>query len=76
MRDVAKCAGHKCTLRDGCDRFVRPAVDRQEWLVPTWEADDEGVESPFWSLGKWRCVDMVTLAVQPHGGAIEEGDGA
>lgn len=75
MRDFAKCAGNGCTLRDGCDRFVRPAVDRQEWLEPTWQS--------VWDFGGFatfmRCVDMLPILpepVEPHGGAHEEGDGA
>lgn len=75
MRDNAKCAGNGCDLRDGCDRFVRPAVDRQEWLEPTWR--------PVFDFGRcvtfMRCVDMLPIVadpVEPHGGASEEGDGA
>ena len=75
MRDNAKCAGNGCTLRDGCDRFVRPAIDRQEWIEPTWQSvwDFAGIATFM------RCVDIVPILpepVDPHGGAREEGDGA
>lgn len=73
MRDNAKCAGNGCELRDGCDRFVRPAVDRQEWIEPTWQS--------VWNFAGiatfMRCIDMLPIVnepVQPHGGASEEGD--
>lgn len=71
MRDVAKCAGHKCTLRDGCDRFVRPATGMQTWVEPEWltAAIIHGQRVDV-------CRNFVPLAVQPHGGAREEGDGA
>ena len=75
MRDNAKCAGNGCNLRDGCDHFVRPAVDRQEWIEPTWQS--------VWDFGGFakfmRCVDMLPIMpepVEPHGGAREECDGA
>lgn len=73
MKDNAKCMGNGCDLRDGCDRFVRPAVDRQEWIEPTWQS--------VWNFAGiatfMRCVDIVPILpdpVEPHGGASEEGD--
>lgn len=69
MRDIAKCVGSGCNLRDGCDRFVRPAVDRQEWVEPTWVT--------VTNFAGRRCVDMLPIRnepVDPHGGASEEGD--
>jgi len=80
MKDVAKCAGHECPLRDGCDRFVRPAVDGQDWLEPRRSA----LPSPGWGYPRtasfMSCMDWEPLpkldAVPAHGGASEEGDGA
>lgn len=69
--DTAKCAGNSCPIREQCQRFVVPAVDGQEWLVPTWR-EFTGHAGQRLS----RCMDRVPLAVQPHGGAIEEVDGA
>lgn len=69
--DTAKCAGNGCPIRESCDRFMRPAVDRQTWLVPTWR---EFTEHEGQRLS--RCMDHVPARVQPHGGAVEEGDGA
>ena len=73
MKDTDKCTGIGCCLRDKCDRFVRPAVDGQEWMVPTWV--------PVWDFGDsdthMRCLEMVPIVadpVEPHGGASEEGD--
>ena len=80
MRDVAKCAGHGCQIREACDRFVRPAVDGQDWLEPRWCA----LPSPYWGYPRtaslMSCMDWRPLskldAVPAHGGASEEGDGA
>lgn len=67
--DIAKCAGNGCPIRETCDRFVRPAVDRQTWLEPTWLP---GIRVG----GFYACMDHMEIPVQPHGGAGEEGDGA
>jgi hypothetical protein len=29
--DISKCNGAGCKLRDGCERFVRPAAELQSW---------------------------------------------
>lgn len=72
MRDNAKCAGAGCSIREGCDRFVRPAVDRQEWVEPDWTMGVVIVDGErFWTA---RCSNHRPLRVQPHGGASEEGD--
>lgn len=75
IRDNAKCMGNGCNIREACDRFVRPAVDRQEWIEPTWQSVWN-----FAGLAEFmRCVDMVPIVaepVEPHGGASEEVDGA
>lgn len=68
---TAKCAGNSCPIRETCDRFVRPAVDRQTWLEPRWEKVLVGTPYEFYA-----CPDRVEIPVQPHGGAGEEGDGA
>ena len=73
MTDNAKCAGVDCDLRDGCNRFVRPAVDGQRWLQPRWADvfDFAGI------AGFVRCLDMAPILpdpIEPHGGAPEEGD--
>jgi hypothetical protein len=78
MKREAKCAGNGCPIRETCDRFVRPAVDRQTWLEPTWQKvmpSWGGVFGAKWG-GFYACMDRVEIAVQPHGGAVEEGDGA
>jgi len=70
VTDQAKCAGVGCPIRDGCDRFVRPAVDGQRWIEPVWRI--------VWGFAM-RCVDMLPIVAEgfhPHGGAREEGDGA
>ena len=70
--DTAKCAGVGCPIRDGCDRFVRPAVDGQRWIEPT--------IIRAWQIGKGDppsiCLDRKPIIVQPHGGAREEVDGS
>ncbi len=33
MNDEAKCHGQYCAVREHCDRYPRPAGDRQTWLV-------------------------------------------
>lgn len=33
MNDEAKCRGEHCTVREQCDRYQRPAGDRQTWLL-------------------------------------------
>lgn len=38
--DTAKCAGNCCPIRETCDRFVRPAVDRQTWFIPSFRRVD------------------------------------
>lgn len=71
--DTSKCAGVSCPIRDGCDRFVRPAVDGQRWVTPIWL----DYQFPFDGLAHLsRCLNHIPLPVQPHGGAREEGDGA
>jgi hypothetical protein len=78
--DIAKCAGNGCPIRESCDRFVRPAVDRQTWLEPRWCS----LPSPCWgypqTYSMTSCMDWEPLPelepFQPHGGAVEEGDGA
>lgn len=69
MSDFSKCAGNGCNIRESCDRFVRPAVDRQTWLEPTIRTvkvtDDVWVKV---------CRSRVPLPAPPHGGAVEEGD--
>ena len=71
MRDNAKCAGSGCTLRDSCDRFVRPAVDRQECVEPrAFFRRSQGARS----TSEMICFDYVSMPVEPHGGAREEGD--
>lgn len=89
MKDVAKCAGHGCPVRDGCDRFVMPEVDWQRWVEP--DARWGYVSKTFKRLILYRtkppfdrtedgeqvvftCGDHVPAAMQPHGGASEEGD--
>jgi hypothetical protein len=71
MTDTAKCAGVGCPIRDGCDRFVRPAVDGQRWVEPVWV----DYIADFAGIGRLsRCLNHIPLPVQPHGGAREEGD--
>lgn len=75
--DTAKCAGNGCPIRESCDRFVRPAVDRQTWMEPKWEWRVEPKHASY--PARWnpcQCVDWLPAMVQPHGGAREEGDGA
>lgn len=73
MNDTAKCAGVGCSIRDCCDRFVRPAVDGQRWVEPAWwPAFDFAGFAMF-----VRCLNMVPILpdpIEPHGGAREEGD--
>lgn len=33
MNDEAKCHGQHCAVREQCDRYKRPAGDRQTWLT-------------------------------------------
>jgi hypothetical protein len=78
--DTAKCAGNGCPIRESCDRFVRPAVDRQEWIEPRWC----GLPSGRWgyphTYSRTSCMDWEPLPelepIQTHGGAAEEVDGA
>lgn len=77
--DTAKCAGNGCPIRESCDRFVRPAVDRQTWLEPTWAEvppTTEGLLAHL-KINRWYvCNDRLAIEVKAHGGAVEEGDGA
>ena len=70
-RDLAKCEGVGCPIREQCGRFTRPAVDGQQWVQPRWFFYDppDGVRVLS------RCEDHQPLPVEPHGGAPEEGDG-
>jgi len=72
MRDNAKCAGNGCPVRETCDRFVRPAVDGQEWGEPS--VLFRRTQGLWPSRAEMICLDHVPLPVQPHGGASEEGD--
>ena len=68
MRDIAKCMGHGCHLRDGCDRFVRPAVDRQTWVEPEWLTA---------AIIQGQRVDVCRNFVQaPEREVVDGGDGA
>lgn len=73
MTAPAKCAGVSCPIRETCDRFVRPAVDGQTWIEPSWWPVFD-----FAGLAMFmRCLNMAPILpdpVQPHGGAPEEGD--
>ena len=67
-RDLAKCEGVGCGIRQLCRRFTRPAMDGQQWVQPRfepWPSADGYVE---------HCMDHQPLPVEPHGGAPEEGD--
>lgn len=73
--DIAKCTGIHCPMRDRCDRFVRPAVDGDSWYVPSFRRVDR--ETAIMLGGEWWvCDGFVPARVQPHGGAVEEGDEA
>ena len=86
--DLSKCAGVGCPIRDGCDRFVRPAVDGQRWIEPAWCDLPSPLRGyPEMLCSKRSCLDWEPvdasqvyipgkIDVQPHGGAREEGDGA
>lgn len=71
--DLAKCAGHKCTLRDGCDRFVRPAADRQTWVEPEWRH----AAVPLWLaddvVQMVHCINHVPIQERE---VVDGGDGA
>lgn len=41
--DLAKCPGTGCAFREGCDRFMRPAGDRQVWCDFHKTQDDDCV---------------------------------
>ena len=72
-RDLAKCEGVGCGIRQLCRRFTRPAMDGQQWVQPqftvqeVWKAD-RGL------LAGAVCLDHQPIQVEPHGGAPEEGD--
>jgi hypothetical protein len=73
MNDTAKCAGVGCSIRDCCDRFVRPAVDGQRWVEPAWWP----ARTSQSRRSRRRCLNMVPILpdpIEPHGGAREEGD--
>lgn len=74
--DTAKCAGNGCTLRDYCDRFVRDAVDGQTWVLPEWRSFRIPQRLAGGVAYAAECQNFVKIKVQPHGGAVEEGDGA
>ena len=62
-RDLAKCEGVGCGIRQLCRRFTRPAMDGQQWVQPQFAYFPED-----------HCLDHQPIPVEPHGGAPEEGD--
>ena len=87
MKDNAKCAGNRCPVRETCARFVRPPYD-QECITPDFSGwlmlnrRTGQLSLSMWAPtggeeGRHICFDYVPIvAVQPHGGAREEMDGA